>query len=58
MTAASVPRRPLLRDIVIVVSLKLVVLTVIYALFFAPSGRAPTDPSARLLGPASSSRTR
>jgi len=58
MSLVPTPRRPLLRDIAIVVSLKLIALTVIYALFFAPSGRAPADPSARLLGPASSSRTR
>jgi hypothetical protein len=59
MSAAAGSKSSLVRDVVLVVSVKLIVLTLIYALFFAPSGRAPTDPSARLLGPArQASKTR
>ncbi|MBS0297097.1 MAG: hypothetical protein JSR45_12365 [Proteobacteria bacterium] len=50
---ASPRRSALVRDIVVLVTIKLIALAVIYALFFAPAARAPVDPAARLLGPAS-----
>lgn len=50
---APMRRQALVRDVLLLVTIKLIALAVIYALFFSPAARAPVDPAARLLGPAS-----
>jgi hypothetical protein len=45
-------RHRLVRDLARLSLAKLAILGLIYALFFAPSHRAPIDPVARIAGPA------